>query len=159
MGEQIKISDLARDIIELSGLEVGRDIDIVYTGMRPGEKLYEELFMPDEVFERTAHEKIFIAANASSFVPQHLHHWIESLAIAADRNDIEAILLVLQRLLPQHQLKQAFTDYDGQPLAEELLADEKPRLTPEQAAQLAAQVEGKLVFQAVGGEVETPTIK
>ncbi|MCU0494637.1 MAG: polysaccharide biosynthesis protein, partial [Chloroflexaceae bacterium] len=72
MGEPVKIVDMARDMIELSGLEVGRDIDIVYTGLRPGEKLFEELFVPGESYERTIHEKIFIACNASSFVPRDL---------------------------------------------------------------------------------------
>lgn len=124
MGEPVKIADLARDMIELSGLEVGRDIDIVYSGTRPGEKLYEELFTPGEKFERTAHEKIFIAANACDFVPEHLHHWIDSLAIAADRNDKEAILLVLRRLIPQHHMTQTIGNPHEQPLARELFFDE-----------------------------------
>ena len=47
MGEPVKIVDLAKDLIELSGLELGRDIDIVFTGIRPGEKLYEELFVQE----------------------------------------------------------------------------------------------------------------
>ncbi|MGB4804106.1 MAG: nucleoside-diphosphate sugar epimerase/dehydratase, partial [Anaerolineae bacterium] len=65
MGEPVRILDLARDLIELSGLREGRDIDIVVTGMRPGEKLYEELFVPGETYQPTAHEKIMIAARAS----------------------------------------------------------------------------------------------
>ena len=48
MGEPIKIADMARDLIELSGLEVGKDIDIVFTGLKPGEKLFEELFVTGE---------------------------------------------------------------------------------------------------------------
>jgi FlaA1/EpsC-like NDP-sugar epimerase len=106
MGEQIKIADLARDMIELSGLEVGKDIDITFTGLRPGEKLYEELFLPDEAFERTQHKKIFIAADANSFVPEHLDHWVHSLALSAEQEDFETILLLLRRLIPHHQLKQ-----------------------------------------------------
>lgn len=120
MGEQVKIVDLARDMIELSGLEVGRDIDIAFTGLRPGEKLYEELFTADEQFQRTTHEKIFIATNASTLVPQHLDHWVESLAIAADCNDTEAILLVLQRLLPNNQLKRIALNSNPHILATEL---------------------------------------
>ena len=48
MGQPVKIVDLARDLISLSGYEVGQDIDIVFTGLRPGEKLYEELLVEGE---------------------------------------------------------------------------------------------------------------
>ncbi len=72
MGDPVKIVDLARDLIELSGYEVGRDIEIKFIGLRPGDKLFEELFIPGEEYERTTHEKIFIAANASRFVPDGL---------------------------------------------------------------------------------------
>ena len=60
MGEPVKIYDLATSLIELSGLKIGEDIDIEITGMRPGEKLYEELLMDEENLEETDHEKIFI---------------------------------------------------------------------------------------------------
>jgi len=60
MGEPIKIMDLARDLIELSGYQVGRDIDIAITGLRPGEKLREELFSDDEALAPTEHEKILV---------------------------------------------------------------------------------------------------
>ncbi len=60
MGEPVKIDDLARDLIRLSGYEPDIDIKIEYTGLRPGEKLYEELLMAEEGLERTAHQKIFI---------------------------------------------------------------------------------------------------
>ena len=63
MGEPVKIVDLARDLIRLSGLEEGRDIDIVYSGVRPGEKLFEELFAPWEAYARTRHHKIFFSGN------------------------------------------------------------------------------------------------
>ena len=60
MGEPVKIYDLAKSLIELSGLKLGEDIDIKITGLRPGEKLYEELLMNEENLEGTGHEKIFI---------------------------------------------------------------------------------------------------
>jgi FlaA1/EpsC-like NDP-sugar epimerase len=104
MGEPVKIVDLARDMIELSGLEVGRDIDIEFTGTRPGEKLYEELFIPGETYKRTCHEQIFIASNASSFVPQDLDEEIYALEVAAQQHDIAAILESLQYLVPQMRL-------------------------------------------------------
>ena len=60
LGEPVRIDDLARNLIKLSGLQPDVDIPIVYTGLRPGEKLYEELLMDEEGLKKTAHEKIFI---------------------------------------------------------------------------------------------------
>ena len=60
MGEPMRIDDLARNLIKLSGLRPDEDIKIQYTGLRPGEKLYEELLMAEEGLRKTAHEKIFI---------------------------------------------------------------------------------------------------
>lgn len=62
MGQPVKIMDLAKNYIKLSGLEVGKDIDITITGLRPGEKLYEELLMNEEGLTATSHHKIFIGA-------------------------------------------------------------------------------------------------
>ena len=61
MGDPVKIYDLALNFIRLSGLEPFKDIDITFTGLRPGEKLYEELLMSEEGLTQTTHEKIFIA--------------------------------------------------------------------------------------------------
>jgi FlaA1/EpsC-like NDP-sugar epimerase len=103
MGEPVKIVDLARDLIRLSGLEEGRDIEIVYSGLRPGEKLFEELFIPGEEYRRTRHEKIFIAANASSFVPDGLRDSIDALDRSARLSDRDAILRSLQNLVPEYK--------------------------------------------------------
>ena len=101
MGEPVKIVDLARDLIDLSGLEVGRDIDIVFTGMRPGEKLFEELFVPGEDYQRTTHDKIFIANNASRLAPDGLDQSIDELTAVAVRGDGAAIVRGLQGLIPE----------------------------------------------------------
>jgi FlaA1/EpsC-like NDP-sugar epimerase len=61
MGEPVRIEKLARDLIRLSGLEPDRDIEIIYTGLRPGEKLFEELVLNDENAVKTRHSKIFIS--------------------------------------------------------------------------------------------------
>jgi FlaA1/EpsC-like NDP-sugar epimerase len=61
MGQPVKILDLARDLIKLSGLEPDKDIKIEFTGLRPGEKLYEELLMAEEGLQATKHKKIYIA--------------------------------------------------------------------------------------------------
>ena len=65
MGEPVKIYDLAESLIKLSGLEPNVDIPIVITGLRPGEKLYEEILMSEEGLESTKHDKIFIAEPSS----------------------------------------------------------------------------------------------
>lgn len=103
MGEPVKIVDLARDLIELSGLELGRDIDITFTGMRPGEKLFEELLVNGETYERTQHEKISLAAYASHVTLPHLNSTIGLLAAAAERNDIAGMIAGLQKLVPEFQ--------------------------------------------------------
>ncbi|MBK8984482.1 MAG: polysaccharide biosynthesis protein [Chloroflexi bacterium] len=103
MGEPVKIVDLARDLIQLSGLEIGRDIEIQYTGMRPGEKMYEELFVTGEQYHRTCHEKVFIAGNASSFVPGDLDDSLDGLEASAWRNDAAAIIRGLQNLIPEYE--------------------------------------------------------
>lgn len=83
MGEPVKIVDLARDLIKLSGLEPDVDIPIVFTGMRPGEKLYEELMTQEERLESaTAHEKIFVA-KCPPYDPQKLELTINQLQDAA----------------------------------------------------------------------------
>ncbi|PSB09473.1 capsule biosynthesis protein CapD [Pleurocapsa sp. CCALA 161] len=99
MGQPIKIVDLARDLISLSGYEVGKDIDIVFTGLRPGEKLYEELLVEGEEYESTAHEKILVVKNASRIIPPNLNTTINILCQAAKRNDINLIIFLLDRLV------------------------------------------------------------
>jgi len=63
MGTPVKIADMARDLIRLSGKEPDRDIEIAFTGLRPGEKLYEELITEDEGVVETGHEKIMVLRN------------------------------------------------------------------------------------------------
>ena len=60
MGEPVKIADLAKNLIRLSGYKLGEDIEIKYTGLRPGEKLYEELLTKEEGLKKTANELIFV---------------------------------------------------------------------------------------------------
>lgn len=104
MGEPVKIVDLARDLIELSGLEVGRDIDITFTGMRPGEKLHEELFTPGESYRRTAHQKIFVIESATSLVlTSRLSHMVAQLEDAVYSNQAELLLRLMHDLLPDFQ--------------------------------------------------------
>src|SRR5205823_12356376 len=82
MGEPIRIVDLATDLVRLSGLEVGRDIEIRYTGIRPGERLYEEPFFRHEEVLPTGHPKILRATN--NHIPPDVGSTIE-LLVAAGR--------------------------------------------------------------------------
>jgi FlaA1/EpsC-like NDP-sugar epimerase len=110
MGEPVRIADLARDLIRLSGLEPDRDIEIRYTGLRPGEKLFEELFGADESFGRTRHEKIFVystgadvfdAAPASK--TSALAGQLDALILAAQRGDPTEVRSRLGKLVPEYQ--------------------------------------------------------
>ena len=105
MGQPVKIVDLAKDLIRLSGYEVGKDIEIVYTGLRPGEKLFEELLIPGEEYKKTEHEKLLVVGNASSMVPITLNWPIAALCKAAAQNDNSTILFLLEQLVPGYQPK------------------------------------------------------
>ncbi|MDQ3193853.1 MAG: polysaccharide biosynthesis protein, partial [Bacteroidota bacterium] len=102
MGKPVKVVDLAKDIIRLSGYEVDKDIKIIYTGMRPGEKLYEELFISGEIYEKTIHEKILIATNASNFIPDNFDENLEMLVEKRYDNDKELIVSLLRKLVPEY---------------------------------------------------------
>ncbi len=102
MGDPVKVEDLAKDIIRLSGYEVGKDIKIVYTELRPGEKLYEELFIPGENYEKTLHEKILIATNASSFISDNFDENLEELLSKKYETDKKGIIKMLKKLVPEY---------------------------------------------------------
>lgn len=86
MGEPVRIVDLARDLIKLSGFEPDTDIQIAYSGIRPGEKLYEELMTNEEKGGSTAHEKIFVA-KPSPLELEALDRTVQNLQEAALRSD------------------------------------------------------------------------
>lgn len=100
MGDPVKIVDMARDLIKLSGLEPDEDIEIVFTGPRPGEKLYEELFLSEERYGRTRHEKIFTAASCGEAAPANLDTAVAELERMARQDDAAGIYKRLQGLLP-----------------------------------------------------------
>jgi FlaA1/EpsC-like NDP-sugar epimerase len=103
MGEPIKIMTLAQDMIQLSGLELGHDIEIEISGIRPGEKLYEELFVSGETYEHTRHDKIRMVHNAVEFVPEDLESLVESVVNAAWKEDPIAIRRGITALIPQYR--------------------------------------------------------
>ncbi|MFN2304710.1 MAG: polysaccharide biosynthesis protein, partial [Anaerolineales bacterium] len=79
MGEAVKIVDLVKDMVEISGYKLGEDIEIIYTGLRPGEKLFEELFTKNEQPNRTEHEKIFVASSHNEANYDKLYQQLEEL--------------------------------------------------------------------------------
>jgi FlaA1/EpsC-like NDP-sugar epimerase len=102
MGEQVRIVDLARNMIVLSGLAPDRDIKIAYTGLRPGEKLYEELFESGERMESTSHGKIKRAVNRAPFGAEELSRHLAELETCLGRADAGAILRKLQEMVPTY---------------------------------------------------------
>jgi len=102
MGEQVKIVDLAADMIRLSGLEVGTEIEITFTGARPGEKLYEELFFSATNASPTAHPKILHANNAD--LPKGATEKVAALIRAAERNlPPDELRQMISAIVPEYQ--------------------------------------------------------
>ena len=84
MGEPVKIVDLAKGLIRLSGLELGKDIDIKYTGLRPGEKMFEELLLSEEGLLKTANKKIFIGRPPVESFETLQHHLDQLKCVLSD---------------------------------------------------------------------------
>ena len=102
MGEPVKIKDLARDLIKLSGFEPDVDIKIEYMGLRPGEKLYEELLMAEEGLKETKHEKIFIGQPVFNDSEQ-LRKELEMLRAVLMKEDRELVEVIVRKLVPGYR--------------------------------------------------------
>jgi FlaA1/EpsC-like NDP-sugar epimerase len=104
MGEPVRIVDLARDLIELSGLETGHDVEIQYTGMRPGEKLFEELMVSGEEYGPTRHQKVFVSRNGKHGLPcpVPLEDAVAELVAVARRGDEARIRAKLHQIVPEY---------------------------------------------------------
>ena len=102
MGEPIRIVDLARNMIRLAGLECDRDIEIRFVGLRPGEKLYEELTTEGEDILPTYHDKIkiFRGPCPSRYA---IRKWLSELQNLLTRNEEQALIAHLQRLVPEYR--------------------------------------------------------
>lgn len=100
MGESVKISDLATRMIELAGFRVGEDIEIVYTGLRPGEKLYEEVLSDLENTKPTLHHKIRIA-QVREYDYEEAKEAIEKLYTLAHKVDITEVVRLMKNTVPE----------------------------------------------------------
>ncbi len=105
MGEPVRIYDLAKNLIRLSGYKPDEDIKIEVCGLRPGEKLYEELLMNEEGLKNTEHNKIFIG-KPIDIEKDKLFAMLADLQDAADADDIEAIKDSVERVVPTYIRKQ-----------------------------------------------------
>ncbi|MFK7776733.1 MAG: polysaccharide biosynthesis protein, partial [Gimesia sp.] len=101
MGEPVRIVDLAADLVQLSGLKLGEDIEIEFTGLRPGEKLYEELHVDGEKHVPTCHPKIMVADKVN-FNEEFIHEAFERLSNLTEQPS-NLILEEIQRILPEFQ--------------------------------------------------------
>jgi FlaA1/EpsC-like NDP-sugar epimerase len=110
MGEQAKIYDVACELIRLSGLEPHKDIPVIFTGIRPGEKLFEEVLTAEEGVEPTTHPKIFKARIKEPLRQETLNGKIEKLKSSAQSQDRAAIIQTLQELIPTYQPNRSDAD-------------------------------------------------
>jgi FlaA1/EpsC-like NDP-sugar epimerase len=101
MGEPVKILTLAEELIRLHGLEPYKDIDIVFTGLRPGEKLFEELLTAEEGTDKTYHEKVFIARNPKVLPLEELEKYLKELGKLIEKDiDVSVIKAFFSKLFP-----------------------------------------------------------
>ncbi len=112
MGQPVKIVDLARRMIELSGLEPGRDIDIEFTGLRPGEKLYEEVLADTESTDPTSHDRIRIA-RVRDYDYDAAKGYIDKLSQLSADVLIPDMVRLMKRVVPEFKsVNSIFSEYD-----------------------------------------------
>ena len=102
MGEPVKITKLAESMIKLAGLTLGKDINIEYIGLRPGEKLYEELLMNEEGLKKTANNKIFIGKPIDFDMKQFVKN-LDELRILATNNDSDEIFRFMPTIVETYK--------------------------------------------------------
>jgi FlaA1/EpsC-like NDP-sugar epimerase len=116
MGEPIKIVDLANDMIRLSGLKPNEDIQIEFTGVRPGEKLYEELLATEERTSRTSHPKIFVG-KVRPMPAAEVDEGLAKLRNLVESGDVQGLRSFLVRFIPESRLSDPVVPSDEEPTA------------------------------------------
>lgn len=99
MGKPVKILTLAENLIKIYGKKPYEDVDIVFTGLRPGEKLFEELLMGEEGLQKTDNQKIFIGTQID-VDDSVLEHNLQALKEASENNDSEGVVTALEKAVP-----------------------------------------------------------
>jgi FlaA1/EpsC-like NDP-sugar epimerase len=105
MGQQILIADLARNLIRLSGLEPDLDIPIIYTGLRPGEKLFEELMLNGEGIKPTSHPKIRVL-NGGHVSFEQVQLWLNELSALVEAKNVYGLVQAFQGIVPEYKASQ-----------------------------------------------------
>ncbi len=103
MGAPVRILDMANDLIQLSGFQPGRDIKIVFSGVRQGERLQEELFLPSEMYRRSEHERIFISNRQTIANIQALEEAVGRLIAQAPELPPQAVIEQMQKIIPEYR--------------------------------------------------------
>jgi FlaA1/EpsC-like NDP-sugar epimerase len=103
MGEPVRIVDLARDLITLSGLRPDKDVEILFSGVRPGEKLFEELSTTTEHADKTKHPKVFIG-HSNSHAWEAIAIGIDALLVLAAESEVERVRASLGDLVPEYRI-------------------------------------------------------
>jgi FlaA1/EpsC-like NDP-sugar epimerase len=102
MGQPVRIADLARNLIRLSGLEPDKDIPVVYTGLRPGEKLFEELMVDGEGVKPTSHPKIRVLDGGPVSFEQ-VRLWLDELSALVEAKNVAGLVETFQRIVPEYK--------------------------------------------------------
>ncbi len=102
MGAPVKIVDLAHEMIRLSGYEPNKDISVIFTGLRPGEKLYEELLTAEEGVVATKHEKIYVAKISTQVSEKGFQEQLARLQSIIEQHDKEEIVRWLRQMVPTY---------------------------------------------------------
>jgi FlaA1/EpsC-like NDP-sugar epimerase len=105
MGQQVRILDLAEDLIRLSGLQPGKDIEIVFTGIRPGEKLSEDLWEEGTEYQKTTHPDIFRVEAEESNIPPNLSRTVDELNHLSLESETSAIISLLDETIPDGSVR------------------------------------------------------
>lgn len=110
MGEPVKIMDMARDLVRLHGLEPDEDIQFEFTGLRPGEKLFEELLNAEEGVEKTGHSEIFKAICSNTMTKEDLQRYTSNLFRCIDGGELDSIRHILKKMVPTYTYKKEAED-------------------------------------------------
>jgi FlaA1/EpsC-like NDP-sugar epimerase len=102
MGAPVKIVELARNLIRLSGLRPDEDVQIVYTGLRPGEKLHEELILNGEAFKPTTHNKIRVLDGGQHSFAE-VQRWLDELSRMVEARDVHGLITALKTIVPEYR--------------------------------------------------------